>query len=86
MDGPCSMYKVGDLEYKTFLNMLKKLGKGSFAVVCCGITDYRLVSEGSDLYPSVADLNPCEYLFALATNKSVVNTAKTPAVTANMNT
>ena len=27
MDGSCSMYKVGDLEYKTFLNMLKKLGK-----------------------------------------------------------
>jgi hypothetical protein len=46
MDGPYSMYKVDDLEYKTFLNMLKKLGKGSFAVVCCGITDYRLVSEG----------------------------------------
>lgn len=49
-------------------------------------TDYQLVPEGSDLYPSVVDLNPCEYLFALATNKSAVNTAKTPAVTVNMNT
>jgi hypothetical protein len=86
MDGPYSVYKVGDLEYNTFLNVFKKTWEGSFAVVYCGITDYRLVSEGSDLYPSVADLNPCEYLFALATNKSAVNTAKTPAVTANMNT
>ena len=37
------------------------------------------------LIPSLAGLKPCEYLFALAVNKSAVNAAKTPVVKANMN-
>jgi len=43
-----------------------------------------MVSEA--LFPSAAGLKPCEYLFALATNRTAVNAAKTHAVTANMNT
>ncbi len=45
MDGPYSMYKVGDLEYKTFLNMFKKTWEGFVRGCMLGITDYRLVSE-----------------------------------------
>jgi hypothetical protein len=76
----------GNLEYKTFINIFKKTWEGFVRSCMLQYADYQLVSEGSDLYPSVVDLNPCEYLFALATNKSAVNTAKTPAVTVNMNT
>lgn len=40
MDGPYSMYKVGDLEYKTFLNMFKKTWEGF--VRGCMLRHYRL--------------------------------------------
>ena len=45
----------------------------------------RIQIGDDDLCSSTAVLDFDRYLFALATNKTAVNAANTPAVTANMN-